>query len=54
MFINEYVMNRKRYGKWATPKFWKYIALFLPQECLAGYTLKRWMLPHGGRLSGLS
>lgn len=23
MFINEYVMNRRRYDKWATPKFWK-------------------------------
>lgn len=23
MFVNEYVMTRKRYDKWATPKFWK-------------------------------
>lgn len=23
MFINEYIMDRKRYDKWATPKFWK-------------------------------
>lgn len=23
MFINEYTMTRKRYDKWATPKFWK-------------------------------
>lgn len=23
MFVNEYVMDRKRYDKWATPKFWK-------------------------------
>lgn len=22
MFINEYVMDRRRYDKWATPKFW--------------------------------
>mgnify|MGYP000249529193 CR=1 FL=1 len=23
MFVNEYVMTRKRYDKWAAPKFWK-------------------------------
>ena len=23
MFVNEYVMDRRRYDKWATPKFWK-------------------------------
>ncbi len=23
MFVNEYVMTRRRYDKWATPKFWK-------------------------------
>lgn len=23
MYINEYIMNRRRYDKWATPKFWK-------------------------------
>ena len=23
MFVNEYVMTRKRYDKWAVPKFWK-------------------------------
>ncbi len=23
MFINEYVMDRKRYDRWATPKFWR-------------------------------
>lgn len=23
MFVNEYVMDRKHYDKWATPKFWK-------------------------------
>lgn len=23
MFTNEYIMDRKRYNKWATPKFWK-------------------------------
>ena len=23
MFINEYIINRRRYDKWATPKFWK-------------------------------
>lgn len=23
MYTNEYIMNRKRYDKWATPKFWK-------------------------------
>lgn len=35
MFVNEYVMTRKRYDKWATPKFWKlrtfymWIAIFV-------------------------
>lgn len=35
MFVNEYVMTRKRYDKWATPKFWKlpifylYLAIFI-------------------------
>lgn len=23
MYTNEYIMNRRRYDKWATPKFWK-------------------------------
>ncbi len=23
MFVNEYVMTRKRYDKWAAPKFWR-------------------------------
>ncbi|MCI9025963.1 MAG: hypothetical protein HFG92_16365 [Dorea sp.] len=23
MFVNEYVMDRRRYDKWATPKFWR-------------------------------
>ena len=23
MFVNEYVMTRKRYDKWAVPKFWR-------------------------------
>ena len=23
MFVNEYIMNRKRYDKWAAPKFWR-------------------------------
>ena len=23
MFVNEYIMNRKRYDKWATPNFWR-------------------------------
>lgn len=23
MFVNEYVMDRRRYDKWAAPKFWK-------------------------------
>ena len=29
MFVNEYVMNRKRYDKWATPKFWKLRSFYL-------------------------
>lgn len=35
MFVNEYVMDRRRYDKWATPKFWKlpifyvYCAIFV-------------------------
>lgn len=34
MFVNEYVMNRKRFDSWTTPKFWKvkptfYVYLFL-------------------------
>ena len=36
MFVNEYVMNRKRFDKWTTPKFWKvkpsfyiYLGLFI-------------------------
>ncbi len=23
MFVNEYIMDRRRFDKWATPKFWK-------------------------------
>lgn len=36
MFVNEYVMNRKRFDRWTTPKFWKvtpgfyiYLGLFI-------------------------
>lgn len=35
MFTNEYVMTRKRYDKWATPKFWRlpsfyvYLVIFI-------------------------
>lgn len=35
MFVNEYVMTRRRYNKWATPKFWKlrifyvYLVIFI-------------------------
>ena len=33
MFVNEYVMDRRRYDKWATPKFWKlpifYVCCFI-------------------------
>lgn len=29
MFVNEYVMTRRRYTKWATPKFWKLRSFYL-------------------------
>ena len=29
MFVNEYVMNRQRYDKWATPIFWKVPSFYL-------------------------
>lgn len=29
MFINEYTMDRKRYDKWATPKFWRLRTFYL-------------------------
>ena len=29
MFVNEYVMTRKRYDKWAAPKFWKASHLYV-------------------------
>lgn len=29
MFINEYIMDRRRYDKWATPKFWKLPVFYL-------------------------
>lgn len=29
MFVNEYIMNRKRYNKWATPKFWRLPSFYI-------------------------
>ena len=44
MFVNEYIMNRKRYDKWAAPKFWRlrsfyvYLIIFIA-GIFAGSTL---------------
>ena len=60
MFVNEYIMDRRRYDKWATPKFWKlpvahlffiYTVLFLLQECSAGSILEKLTFPQDGRRS---